>query len=116
MIVMNSGSQLSEMTPISHFNFICTCHGLCLLFGQVLPPQDADQMTIVLDRYLKVFSKCLFGHVMSLHSSSSQGSAFEGVIKMHFVFVFFVRSCLHITLIKCLNGHKSLGFLFEGVL
>ena len=61
---------------------------LSLLFGQVLPPQDADQMTIVLDRYLKVFSKCLFGHVMSLHSSSSQGSAFEGVLKMHFVFVF----------------------------
>ena len=26
--------------------------------------------------------------------------------------VFLVRSCLHITLIKCLKGHKSLGLLF----
>ena len=38
-----------------------------------------------------------------------------------FVFVFFivfllVRSCLLITLIKCLKSHKSLGSLFEGAL
>ena len=38
-----------------------------------------------------------------------------------FVFVsviisFLVRSCLLITLIKCLKGHKSLGSLFEGAL
>ena len=34
-----------------------------------------------------------------------------------FVNVFFlVRSCLFITLIKCLKGHKSLASLFEGVL
>ena len=26
---------------------------------------------------------------------------------------FFVRLCVLITLIKCLKGHKSLGFLFE---
>ena len=30
--------------------------------------------------------------------------------------LFLVRSCLLITLIKCLKGHKSLGSLFEGVL
>ena len=29
---------------------------------------------------------------------------------------FLVMSCLLITLIKCLKGHKSLGSLFEGVL
>ena len=32
MIVMNSGSQLSEMTTISHFNFICICS--CVLWTQ----------------------------------------------------------------------------------
>ena len=29
--------------------------------------------------------------------------------------LFLVRSCLLITLIKCLKGHKSLGSLFDGV-
>ena len=34
-----------------------------------------------------------------------------------FVIVFFwVMSCLLITLINCLKGHKSLGSLFDGVL
>ena len=34
-----------------------------------------------------------------------------------FVIVFLgVMSCLLITLIKCLKGHKSLGSLFEGIL
>ena len=49
MIVMNSGSQLSEMTTISHINFTGLCH-------------------------------CQFALVMS---------------------------CLLITLIKCMKGHKS---------
>ena len=30
------------------------------------------------------------------------------------VIVFFVRSCLLITLIKYLKGHKPLGLIFEG--
>ena len=45
------------------------------------------------------------------------------VIVIVFVFVFvivivflFVRSCLLITLITCLKGHKSLGSLFSGAL
>ena len=34
-----------------------------------------------------------------------------------FVFVIFlVMSCLHITLIKCLKDHKSLGLLLGGIL
>ena len=44
-------------------------------------------VTNVKDHYLKVFSK-----------------------------YFLVRSCLLITLIKCLKGHKSQGSAFEGVL
>ena len=63
MIVMNSGSQLSEMTTISHFNFICIC-------------------------------SCVLWMSLSL----------------------LVMSCLLITLIKCLKGHKSPGMAFEGVL
>ena len=39
------------------------------------------------------------------------------VIVFVFVIVFLlVRSCLLITLIKGLKGHKSLGLLFEGLL
>ena len=30
--------------------------------------------------------------------------------------IFWVRSCLLITLIKCLKGHKSLGLLLKGIL
>ena len=75
----------------------------------------------------------VFGHVMSSHHSEqmSQRSqvsrialrwysqnvfvfVFVFVIVFVFVFVFvnfLVRSCLLITLIKCLKGHKSLGSL-----
>ena len=43
------------------------------------------------------------------------------VIAFVFVFVFpivylLVRTCLLITLIKCLKGHKALGLLFDEVL
>ena len=41
MIVMNSGSQLSEMTTISHVFVIV----LAFVFGQVLPPHHAYQMS-----------------------------------------------------------------------
>ena len=44
-------------------------------------------------------------------------NVFVFVFVFVFVIVFFlVRSCLLITLIKCLKGHKSLGLLIEGVL
>ena len=38
-----------------------------------------------------------------------------GLILLPAVWHTLVRSCLLITLIKCLNGHKSLRSLFEGV-
>ena len=85
--------------------------------------------------YLSLTLSC-FGQVMSPHhfdqmSQRSQVSrialwrcslnVFVFVIVFVFVFVFvivflLVRSCLLITLIKCLKGHKSLGSLFEGAL
>ena len=46
-------------------------------------------------------------------------NVFVFVIVFVFVFVivfFSVRSCLLITLIKCIKGHKCLGSLFEGAL
>ena len=78
--------------------------------------------------FVFVFS-FFFGHVMSPHHSDqisrrSQVSrialwrcslnAFVCVIVFVFVFVivfFWVRSCLLITLIKCLKGHKAPGSL-----
>ena len=39
------------------------------------------------------------------------------VIVIVFVIVFLLdRSCLLITLVKCLKGHRSLGSLFEALL
>ena len=80
-----------------------------------------------LDHSLVVFSKwsfslflTFFGQVMSHHHSDqkfnwSQVSRIVlwGCFEMVFVFVivFFVKSCLIITLIKYLKGHKSLGSL-----
>ena len=75
MIVMNSGSQLSEMTTISHVFVIV----LAFVFGQVLPPHHAYQMSqrsqlsrIALVRGYSqnafVFVN-FFGHVMSSHHS-----------------------------------------------
>ena len=57
IIVTNIGSQLSEMTAISHFNFICICS--CVLW-----------MSLSL-----LVMSCLKVH-------KSQGAAFEGVLKM----------------------------------
>ena len=52
-----------------------------------------------------------FGTILKRGGIGGRGMVFV------FVFVFFlVGSCLLITLIKCLKGHKSLGFLIEGVL
>ena len=65
MIVMNSGSQLSEMTTISHFNFICICS--CVLWMSL--------SLLVMSCLLITLIKCLKGH-------KSQGAAFEGVPKM----------------------------------
>ena len=79
-------------------------------------------------------SSSFFGHVIYPHHSDQMSqrsqvsritlwrcslNVFVFVIVFVFVFVvvfFLVRSCLLITLIKCLKGHKSLGLLFEGFL
>ena len=78
-----------------------------------------------------------FGHVMSSHHSEQMSqrsqvsrialrrcseNVFVVVFAIVFVFVFvfvivflFVRSCLLVTLITCLKGHKSLRVLFGSV-
>ena len=87
--------------------------------------------------FVFVFAIAIFvGQVMSPHhfDQMSQRSQVSGialcrcslnvfVVVIVFVFVFvivivflLVRSCLLITLIKCLKGQKSLGLLFEGAL
>ena len=106
MIVMNSGSQLSEMTTIPHFKFICICScvpwvSLSLLVMSCLP------ITLI---------KCLKGHKVS---RSGLWRCSQNVVVFVIVFVFvilLVKSCLLITLIKCRKGHKSLGLLLGGIL
>merc|ERR1711956_129384 len=97
---------------------ICLCHCLCLciclchylFFGQVMSPHHSDQMS----------QRSQVSRV-ALWRCSLNVFVFVIVIVFVFVFVFvivffLVRSCLLITLIKCLKGHKSLGSLFGGVL
>ena len=94
-------------------------------------------LSLSLYSYLSL-SLSFFGQFMSSHHSAqmSQRSPVSGVallrcspnvfvfvIVIVFVFVFvfvivfcWVRSCLLITLIKCLKGHQSLGSLFQGAL
>ena len=89
---------------------------LGLLLGGVLKMS----LSLSLSLSLSIF----FGHVMSSHHSEqmSQRSqvsrialrrCFQNVFVFVFVFlsIFLVRSCLFITLIKCLKGRKSLGSL-----
>ena len=80
-------------------------------------------LSLSLSLYLSL--SIFFGHVMSSHHSEqmsqrSQVSRIalrrcsQNVFVFVFVFVIFlVMSCLLITLIKCLKGHRSLGSLFE---
>ena len=89
-------------------NCLCHCHCLCqcLFFGQVMSPHHSDQMS----QRSQVSG-------IALWRCSLNVCVFVIVFVFVFVIVFFlVRSCLHITLIKCLEGQKSLGLLFEGAL
>ena len=77
----------------------CLCH--CLFIGQVMSPHHSDQMSqgsqvswVALWR----FSQNVFVIVI----------VFVVVIVIDFL---LVRSCLLITLIRCVKGHKSLGKL-----
>ena len=90
-------------------------------------------LSLYLYLYLS-FSLSFYGQVMSHYHSDQMSqrsqvsrvalwwsslNVFVSVIVFVFVFVFviaffLVRSCLLITLMKCLKGHRSLGSLFEG--
>ena len=72
---------------------------------------------------LRVFWKCQchcqFAQFACLSLWSNVSNVFVIVVVSAFVFAMaflLVRSFLLITLIKCLKGHKSLGWLFEGAL
>ena len=124
---------------------ICLCHCLCLclcicLFfwsGHVSSSfwSNVSKVTSLWDRSFKVLSKyichCLFlGQVMSPHHSDqmSQRSQVSRValyrcslnvfafVTVWVIVIWLVRSCIIITLIICLKGHKSLWSLFECVL
>ena len=68
---------------------------------------------------LKVLSKCIcLCHCLCLCLGICSLNVFLIVFVFVFVFViisFLFRSCLLISLIKCLKGHKSLGLLFSVV-
>ena len=77
--------------------------------------------------YLQVFQNCELWYnvskVKSLkdHSLKVFSNVFVIVVVIVIVFVFvvvflLVRSCFHITMIKCLKGQKSQRSLFKGVL
>ena len=83
----------------------CLCLCLCLCLCQVMSPHHSDQMS----QRSKVSGVAIWGCSPNVI-----------VIVIVFVFVFvivflFVRSCLLITLITCLKGHKSLRMLFGSV-
>ena len=103
-------SIISKVTSVSDrslkglLNYICLCHYLCLcmclchcLFfgsGHVSSSlwSNVSKVWRLWGCSLKVLSKCLC--LCLCHC------------------LFLVSSCLFITLIKCLKGHRSLGLLF----
>ena len=100
--------ELSKCICLSHCLCLCICLCHCLFFGQVMSPHHSDQMS----------QRSQVSRIALWWSSLN---VFVSVIVFVFVFVFvivffLVRSCLLISLIKCLKGHKSLGSLFEGAL
>ena len=104
-IVMNSGSQLSELQLVSQMSQVS---GIVIVFVFVF-------VFVIL--FLLVWS----GQVSWVALGRCSLNVFVFVIVFVYVFVLvvvflLVRSCPLITLIKCLKGHKSLGSLFEGVL
>ena len=56
--------------------------------------------------------------VTNCKGHKSLGPLFDGVLclKCLCIFLLLVRSCLFITLIKCLKGHKTIGSLLKGSL
>ena len=90
-----------------HCLCLCICLCCCLFFGQIMSPHHFDQMS----ERSQVSRIALWRWSLNV---------FVFVIVIVFVFVFvivflFVRSCLLITLITCLKGHKSLRVLYDSV-
>ena len=90
---------------ICHCLCICLCLRRCLFVGQVMFSHHSDQMS----QRSKVSGVAIWGCSPS-----------PNVIVIVFVFVIvivflFVRSCLLVTLITCLKGHKSLRVLYGSV-
>ena len=113
MIVMNSGSQLSEMSTISHK---LTSHvtsmswslylSLSMVFCQFLSPYHSDQISPRSQDHTSLtllFFWCFLKWICLCRCLC--------LVFVFFIVFFLVRSCLLITLIKCLKGHKSLGSL-----
>ena len=108
---------------------------LSLFFGHVMSSHHSEQMSQRSQVSRMALRRCsqnvfvfvfvnFFGHVMFSHHSEqmfqwSQVSRMahrrgsQNVFVFVIVFVNLVMSCLLITLIKCLKGHKSLGSLFN---
>ena len=100
--------EFSKCIFLCHCLFLCICLCHCLFLGQVMSPHHSDQMS----------QRSQVSRIAPWRYSLN---VFVFVTVFVFVFVFvivflFVRSCLLITLIKCLKGHKSLGSLLEGAL
>ena len=86
----------------------CLCHRIflchCLFCGQAMSTYYSDRMS---ER----------SQVLRIALWRCSLNVFVFVFVFVFVIVpFLVRSCLLITLIKSLKGHKSLGSLFDGAL
>ena len=82
-------------------NCLCLCVCLCQFFGHIMSSHYSEQMS-------------QRSQVSRMAHRRGSQNVFVFVIVFVFVFVivfFLVRSCLLITVIKCLKGHKSLGSL-----
>ena len=99
------------------------CHSLSLVFVCENQTQELRTLSsVTLDcQATKIVMNSQRSQVSGIALLRCSLKVFVFVIVFVFVFVFYivffwVRSCLLITLIKCLKGHKSLGLLLLGVL
>ena len=131
---------LSSYVSLSLSLYVSLSLSLSLsFFGQVMSPHPSDQMSQRSQASWVTFWRCSLNVFVFVIVSSSRWSNVWNVTSLwdrsltvlskcmclcHCLCpciclchcVFLVRSCLLITLIKCLKGHKSLGLLSERVL
>ena len=133
-ILMNSGSQLTEMKSVCQMSqvtrcslkvlFKCICHCLCIclpflnrscvLITPIKRLKGHKSLRLLFECALKIYlylSCLLFVNVSEIALLRCSLIVFVFVIVFVIVF-FWHRSCLLVTLIKCPKGHKSLGLLF----